>query len=76
MPDRPGWTCVECGADWPCPARRSGLLDEYGGTGVALGVYLGACLVRAMGDLDHLPVTELRQRFLGWLPRAGGHRPD
>ncbi|MEH1016698.1 hypothetical protein V6U90_26810 [Micromonospora sp. CPCC 206060] len=74
LPERPGWTCAECGTAWPCPAKRSGLLDEYVGTGAALGIYLGACLVRAMGDLDQLPVAELRHQFLGWLPRAGTRR--
>ncbi|MEU7799165.1 hypothetical protein AB0J14_14940 [Micromonospora arborensis] len=70
LPSAPSWTCTGCGHEWPCATKQSQLLAEYGGARAALAVYLGSCLVAAAQDLPTLPLTRVRNRFLGWLPRA------
>ncbi|MGK5518554.1 hypothetical protein ACSNN9_04280 [Micromonospora sp. URMC 107] len=68
-PLAPGWTCDTCGADWPCAAKRSRLLEEYRADRAMLSVYLGSCLAAAAQDLPPSPGTCLQDRFIGWLPR-------
>ncbi|MET7671892.1 hypothetical protein [Micromonospora luteifusca] len=70
LPNAPSWTCTGCGSEWPCATKQSQLLAEFGGARTALAVYLGSCLVAAAQDLPTLPLTRVRNRFLGWLPRA------
>ncbi|MGQ5261349.1 hypothetical protein ACTWLT_11385 [Micromonospora sp. ZYX-F-536] len=70
LPNPPSWTCTGCGRDWPCATKQSQLLAEFGGARAALAVYLGSCLVAAAQDLPTLPLPRVRNRFLGWLPRA------
>src|SRR6266508_3181610 len=67
LPARPTWTCTGCGVDWPCPTRRAQLAAEFAEAPVSLGVYLGACLADAAGDLPAVPAGVLYHRFLAWL---------
>jgi hypothetical protein len=68
LPATPGWSCRDCGDDWPCPVKRSQLLAEFHGASVTLGQYLGGCFVDAAQDLVSVPAARLRTRFLGWAP--------
>jgi hypothetical protein len=68
-PSIPGWTCANCGTDWPCPTRRAELLTEYAHAPLSLAIYLGAQYVAAVPDLPHLPAEGLHLRFLGWARR-------
>ncbi|WP_328417521.1 hypothetical protein OG470_29540 [Micromonospora sp. NBC_00389] len=70
LPNPPSWTCTGCGREWPCATKQSQLLAEFGGARAALAMYLGSCLVAAVQDLPTLPLPRVRNRFLGWLPRA------
>ncbi|MER7892993.1 hypothetical protein ABTX15_24535 [Micromonospora sp. NPDC094482] len=69
LPVTPAWNCATCGAEWPCPTRRSRLLEEYQGKPATLCVYLASCLAVASEDLRGTPVLALQHRFTGWLPR-------
>ncbi|MEH0970959.1 hypothetical protein V6U77_07435 [Micromonospora sp. CPCC 205546] len=69
-PLAPDWTCGTCGADWPCPVKRSRLLEEYRLDRAMLSVYLGSCLAAAAQDLTAPSGTALQDRFIGWLPRS------
>ncbi len=74
-PLRPAWTCTGCGADWPCPTRRSQLTAEYPAADLPLSLYLAACLVEAAYDQPNVSAGELYARFLGWVrvcPRSPG----
>lgn len=74
VPVAPAWVCGTCSGPWPCAPRRELLLAEYRGDWGALSVYLGSCLATACEDLPDVPGTVLRDRFLGWLPRARRER--
>ncbi|MGW0506181.1 MULTISPECIES: hypothetical protein [unclassified Micromonospora] len=65
---RPGWECLGCGQDWPCPDRRRRLLQRYDRERMTLSIYLGAQLADASADLPDVPPGVLYRRFLGWLP--------
>lgn len=66
-PQTPSWACAECGADWPCPARRRELRAELPGSDFSLRLYLGQFLVLAAEDLRHIPAGWLHNRFIGWI---------
>ncbi len=70
VPLTPGWTCASCGEHWPCPPKRERLLHEYELDRASLSVYLGSCLAAASEDLHGASVPELRNRFIGWVPRG------
>ncbi|MEV1147095.1 hypothetical protein [Micromonospora sp. NPDC049799] len=69
LPMPPTWACSGCAQEWPCASKQSQLLTEFGGTGPALGIYLGSCFSAALFDLPRADRQDLRTRFLGWLPR-------
>ena len=46
-PTRPTWSCVGCGAPWPCPSGRAQLLAGYCAADLSLSLYLATCLVEA-----------------------------
>ncbi|MGC4893343.1 hypothetical protein [Micromonospora sp. DT31] len=69
-PTTPDWTCDSCGDNWPCATKRRHLLHEYHVDRASLSVYLGSCLAVATQDLRSVPVTALRDRFIGWVPRG------
>ncbi|MGN9811354.1 hypothetical protein ACTMSW_18570 [Micromonospora sp. BQ11] len=69
LPMPPTWACSGCAREWPCASKQSQLLAEFGGTGPALGIYLGSCFSAALFDLPWADKEHLRTRFLGWLPR-------
>lgn len=72
LPVTPGWSCRDCGDDWPCPVKQSQLLAEFHGASITLGQYLGGCFVDAAQDLVSVPAARLRTRFLGWAPWGFG----
>jgi hypothetical protein len=69
VPVRPGWECAACGQDWPCADRRHRLLAEYAGNRIGLAMLLASYMLDALAERPDLAPTELRSRFLGWLPR-------
>jgi hypothetical protein len=64
---RPGWRCVECGEEWPCPARREFWLGKYPSPIARLRLrgILGALQLDAEKDL-RVPFLDLDERFVGW----------
>jgi hypothetical protein len=67
LPRRPAWTCLGCGAAWPCETRKKQLLAEYDGTPVSLGLLMSSYLNDAMHDLPPCAEHHPYQRFLGWI---------
>jgi len=67
LPRRPSWTCLGCGAPWPCHTRRIQLLAEYDGAPVSLGLLMADYLNDALHDLPAGASPDVYWRFLGWL---------
>jgi len=67
QPVRPGWTCEDCGRDWPCEAARSRLTAETGG-GTRLAVLMWCYLEDFCGD-DLGRSAGTFDRFVGWTRR-------
>ncbi|MBW4705723.1 MULTISPECIES: hypothetical protein [unclassified Micromonospora] len=65
-PVPPVWSCGGCDRPWPCPTRRQELRAEYADAPVSLALHLGACFVRAAGDMPWAPAGPLYRRFVGW----------
>lgn len=74
FPIRPAWTCAHCQAAWPCATARHHLPTEYADDPLALGVYLGTCLVDAAADLPHVEPPALYARIVGWTRSARSGR--
>ena len=71
LPGTPGWSCLACAGEWPCPTARLELPLAFAGRRRALGAYLAAGYQRACRDLPDVASRELYRRFLGWLSRDG-----
>jgi len=69
---RPGWTCARCGCAWPCGGVRAELRRDFDRFPASLMAYMAPFYALACQDLagqaDGVP-ADLRERFLGWLPR-------
>lgn len=65
-PARPGWTCKDCGLEWPCPPRRKQLLAEYASKRIPLMLYLAERFIEGCEDMPHEPASKLYVRFLRW----------
>ncbi len=82
-PVRPKWICNACGFPWPCAATQAELSEDFARFPTSFAAYLAHFYALAFGDfatqLDGAP-PDLRDRFLGWLPRprvdGAGIRPD
>jgi hypothetical protein len=66
-PMTPAWTCVGCGAEWPCHTRRKELRAEFHRAPVSLSIYMGGYFVAAAPDLQYVPAGFLHNRFMGWV---------
>jgi hypothetical protein len=69
---RPAWDCEDCGEPWPCPDRRTALLDVYLSDRLALLIFLADLMLDAIEDFHRSgrgSVPDLYERFLGWAPR-------
>ena len=56
---RPLWRCRNCGAEWPCPPGRLGLLAEYRGDRIGLLFHLGGLMAEAHAQLTQLNPSAL-----------------
>lgn len=65
-PQRPAWTCSNCGRDWPCDPAREALAQEYGDQRVKLAVHMAVQLGHAAGELPQPDVRDLHERFIAW----------
>ncbi len=69
-PQRPGWQCAVCGADWPCAPAKVALAEQHVNDKTALTIYLALRYWEAIDDaLDPggiKIITHLRERFVGW----------
>jgi len=75
VPNRPIWTCRDCGEPWPCLVRRGQLRREAVEDRVGVLQYLGVQYWFAMDDSFRNPVTGpsprgMRGRFLGWIDQG------
>jgi hypothetical protein len=66
LPQRPVWTCRECGKDWPCADARASMLVEYAEFPATLLIYLDSQHGAAMADLGAPDLA----RFLWWARRT------
>ena len=64
LPDRPSWRCRVCDQAWPCELAKAGLRQTL--DPVSLGIYAGAQLYAATGDLPGVAPEELWDRFVAW----------
>lgn len=72
IPERPMWTCLTCGYDWPCPTRRRELTDEVPQAHIGLVLFMASEFVAITRDMPEAPAGILYGRMLGWIPRGGG----
>lgn len=71
-PNRPGWTCIEDGEQWPCDAAKRELRRLFAGKAVSFATYLTARLEQAAEDLHGIPQDDLLRRFVLWPGRENG----
>jgi hypothetical protein len=63
LPDRPAWTCVLCGDDYPCAIRRAQLLEDFRTAPVPFALFMSVDFMNATADLPGVPPDELHARF-------------
>ncbi len=75
-PQRPGWCCGVCGADWPCAPVKVTLAEQYVHDKTALTMYLALRYWEAIDDSLRPGgiklITHLRERFIGWTDALNG----
>lgn len=70
LPERPTWVCRRCGGAWPCQAQRRQLMAKFAYVPEVLLTLMTVQHAEATEDLGIAELSELDQRFLGWIPAA------
>lgn len=66
---KPGsWDCGACEQPWPCPAAKEQLAAEM--PSLQLAMYAWLCFEWAADDLKALSVSQMYERFVGWVRAA------
>lgn len=73
QPHRPGWTCTQCGADWPCERYREHLLEtlpDRSAISSLMAGYYPSALVELGGEPE-----VVHARLFAWARHEGVRRP-
>jgi hypothetical protein len=73
QPHRPGWTCCQCGADWPCETYRDHLRQSLQGDRSAIQSLMATHYSMMLAELRE--EAAVYDRLFGWARHEGVRRP-